>query len=422
MLFTISVQNHRPPLSGSRFLLFVCLLLTLGACSSRRVIQRRDEPKKEPVEKPKTPTEEVPEEKPAVRMPETIALLMPFQLNKVSNSVPSIKDVDRAALALDFYQGFRLALDELSGKGAYFKLHVLDSRDNVQQVTRLAQSAEVKEAKLVVGPVFPSEVNTFNRMVSGDQKVLQVSPLAASVPDLAHVERFVSVTPTLEMHAAFMAAQVAKSAGPGDQVFFYDLTDADSEKFLLPIEYSLNNKGLTVHTVSSLDDFEMNMRVAGKNFVLCGSTNSFAISPLLAKLTELSSDVGYDIVLLGHPNWARLSDLDASYLSRLKTSITTSFYIDERSSAVRQFKASYQKQFGIGATEYAFKGYDTGVYFGTLMSRYKDALNEQLLEQAGEGISTGFDFKFVEGQGYVNAHVQLLRFDGSEFRPYKGKL
>ncbi|WP_028297411.1 hypothetical protein [Olivibacter sitiensis] len=410
-------------MNGNSFFVFVFVLLTLGACSSRRVLQR-DEPKKQPVEKPKEPTEEeVEKEEPAVRAPETIALLMPFQLDKVRGGAPSMQDADRAALALDFYQGFRLALDDLSDKGAYFRLNVLDSRDNAQQVSRLAQSGEVRDAKLIVGPVFPSELKSFNSAISPSSNILQVSPLAASVPDLAHVERVVTVTPTLEMHAEWISQQLAASLKPGDQVFCYDLGDADSEKFLYPIKYALQAKGIATDNISDLDGLELNMRVSGKSFVLCGSTNPFAISPLLAKLAELKVERSYDIVLIGHPNWAKLSDLDHTYLSQLQTTISTSFYVDERASNARKFSAIYEKQFGIRASEYAYKGYDTGRYFGELLNRHsQDDLTTHILDEESQGISTGFRFRFLEGQGYVNTSIQLLRFVGSEFKLLKGKM
>lgn len=415
----ILVQNRRLPLNGSRLFLSLGLLLVLGGCASRRGTVQRDTERPRPVEVPaEEPKEEVKEVVEA-RKPDAITMLMPFQLDKISNNLPSNRDVERAALALDFYQGFRLALDELSEEGSYFKLNVLDSRDDVQQINRLAQSEEVNEAQLIIGPVFPSEINAFNRSTTAD--VLQVSPLAASVPHLAHVERLVSVTPTLDVHATFLAEQVVKSIATGDRVFFYEVKDADSEKFLSPIKAYLMSKSIAVSSIENLEDLDMNMRVAGKNIVFCGSTNSFAVIPLLSKLAELD-DMGIGITLVGHPNWVKIPDLDSGHLIRLNTTISTSFYVDQQSQVVRRFDAAYRNKFKVSATEYAYKGYDTGMFFGALLSQHDGNLKEQLLKEEGHGISTGFRFRLVNGQGYVNNSVALLRFAGDSFRPFKGRM
>src|SRR5690606_28692327 len=67
----------------------------------------------------------------------SVALVLPFQLEQISTSAIMEKDVKRSALALDFYQGFQLGLEESSKNGKDFALHVLDSRDNdIQNATR----------------------------------------------------------------------------------------------------------------------------------------------------------------------------------------------------------------------------------------------------------------------------------------------
>src|SRR5690606_5078333 len=115
-----------------------------------------------PVEKPVEPEEPEKEEveKPVEAPVNNIALLLPFQLDRVQGQ-PSVEDVKRAEIPLDFYQGFKMALDKLAEEGTNFRLTVLDTRDNVNQNQAIGKSPAIQSADLVIGPIFPKEIPAF---------------------------------------------------------------------------------------------------------------------------------------------------------------------------------------------------------------------------------------------------------------------
>ena len=138
-----SVLNHQQRLSGNKVVLAVALALCLASCTTQKngvlrspsykkgeqgavstgtasATQKSEETKKLEAEKA---SENLKKQK-------TIALLLPFQLNHISGYRPTSEDVKRSALALDFYQGFQLGLEELAAKGSKFNLQVVDSEDD----------------------------------------------------------------------------------------------------------------------------------------------------------------------------------------------------------------------------------------------------------------------------------------------------
>src|SRR5690606_30157734 len=194
-------------LSGNKrlFVWALTLLLILGACSPKtRVLKSPDhrggnvggtipkEDKREVADKEKT-AEDV---RKAEAARNSVALILPFQLDKVSPHMLSKEDVNRSAIALDFYQGFQLGLDELAQKGRPFSLNVIDSRDNEMHNQSIAKSEEVSNAALIVGPVFPKEITTFGSHLS-NKNVLQVNPLAASRAREFSLPNLVSLTPSI---------------------------------------------------------------------------------------------------------------------------------------------------------------------------------------------------------------------------------
>lgn len=419
MLFTISVQNHRLRLSGSNCLIFLCLGAFLASCAPKIL---------RPGGKgTKTPTEKAPEkdktenEKPEVEAPvhfNQIALLLPFQLNRVIDSLPNSRDVERASLALDFYQGFKLGLDQVANQGNNFKLHVLDTRDNTLEVQRVAANEQVTEADLIVGPVFPTEINAFGSRAHLEGK-LQVSPLAASTPTGNQINNLVTVTPTIAVHAETIANYMVKQYGnAASRIVIFNNQDEDSQKLLNPLKADLEERHVTYTEVEALEDLEIALQATGKNLVVAGSTNLYAVSPLIASLARLKTEEGYDIALIGHPNWIKLN-LNNEYLAALRTCITSSYYTDLSKQETAEFKAVYGERYKIQPTEFAYKGYDTGKFFGTLLAKYPTDYVKQLTEQKGDGIAIGFAFAFDPNSGYVNHHVQLLRFNGDGYKPLK---
>src|ERR1041385_767041 len=147
-----SVRNHRPLLSGSKWLLLAGLTV-LAACS----------PKVKPVSAPvRTNTSEAKKqaekaaEKPASTRVSTISLLLPFTLDDLNSGAQyTPATLSRANLSLDYYQGFKLALDSLAARGYNYKLQVYDTKDVPATASNLATTPAIRTSDLVVGPVFP---------------------------------------------------------------------------------------------------------------------------------------------------------------------------------------------------------------------------------------------------------------------------
>ncbi|MDB5148260.1 MAG: amino acid transporter substrate-binding protein, partial [Mucilaginibacter sp.] len=112
----ISVQNHRPPLSGNKWLAFFCIALLLAACSPKTrpvattVKKPADNTEKKPGNTSEKPSEKAPEQKVA-----TIAMILPFGLEHLNPAQKySPVQLSQANMAVEYYLGFKLALDSLT--------------------------------------------------------------------------------------------------------------------------------------------------------------------------------------------------------------------------------------------------------------------------------------------------------------------
>ena len=121
-------QNPRPQLSGNRHWIILISVLLFSACSPKI----RTETKK-----PEVPKQVEKIEKPAEKIQQAdISLLVPFRLNEINLKTATKAEVEKSAMAIDFYQGFKLGIDSAAASGQNFKLKVYDTQDNNTQIGR----------------------------------------------------------------------------------------------------------------------------------------------------------------------------------------------------------------------------------------------------------------------------------------------
>ena len=406
-------------MNGNRSLLGVCILaLLLASCTPKVRVLRGTGSTPPPDQQTPVDVEAEPEVG-EVSDFSKIALLLPFELDKANPHAPSEADIRRSALALDFYQGFKVGLDALASKGTNFKLNVLDTRDDEAQNVRIAQLEEVQDAALVVGPVYPKEIQVFGFNARLDS-ALQISPLAASMPSEFNQPNLVTMTAPLPVHVRALAAHIAGQYRQGDVVILYHTRDNASEQLLTPLKVELRklqNGSIRVVEVDDEETLESTVHLNGKNMVVLATTNRYEISPILSQLRRLQGEMDYDIRLFGHPNWARMAFDAGDGLEALHARITASYFIDKTAANVRRFDQEYRDSFGVTPTEFAYKGYDAASYFGSLLAQYGADYRAHLEDTGYKGLHNAFQWEYNPDWGYVNTAISMLQYGRDGFRP-----
>lgn len=415
----ILVQNHPLRLSGSKILwIALCCSILLSSCGVLGPVFKKkpktptEEPKDTEEEKnePEAPVEDTEEVIPAME----VALVLPLQLNHIQNERPDIEDVRRVVLPLAFYQGFRLGMEASADKAKSFNVKVLDSRDDENYSRTLSESTDVQGADLIVGPIFPKEIKAFSGALKTSD-VLLVSPLAASTPSEFNFPNLVSLVPPVTRHAEAMVDYLKDHYKEEDQIFIYSNDDPGNDKFLAPVKTYLQEANIPVQEIETLEDLETRCTLSGRNVFIMGSTNRYAIMSAMSALKALKA-FGYTIEVYGHPNWAKMP-FESSVFEGLPTRITSSSYIDSGNTAVRAFQKDYQSAFKIEPSEYAYKGYDTGYFFGYMLSHYGNEAGKALEKEQYKGLQTSYTFEADPDAGYVNTYIEILQFRGTGFRP-----
>ena len=413
----ISVQNRLPPSNGNKWFIFLLIGLIAAACSPK-IRPVAVPPLKKEIEKPTAHI--APENrpvKPSAPKVSSIALILPFGLNHLapgaSYTTMSLKEAD---IAVGYYRGFKLALDSLAGLGYNFKLMVYDSRDEKATSHSLAMNPAIRSSTLVVGPVFPDDIKSFTAYYANPRQLI-ISPLSPAPPATFKSPALVTITPPLEYHAWATARYINSKVRP-QKVFILRSGYSDELEYITPFKKAIdslshNHIKVVMMTVvhGQLNALIPQLSTEGKNVFVVPSTNQHFLTVTLHGLDTLAQS--YPVTLFGHPNWINATFLKADLLQRLDTHITSADKINYKAANTIVFMRSYRRAYHAEPTEYSVKGFDEGMYLGRLAAT--DSLAN--IGQAGyTGIHNSFRFQKKPGMGWVNTHINILKYTNFELK------
>ncbi|WP_198170306.1 ABC transporter substrate-binding protein [Mucilaginibacter arboris] len=417
-------------MSGSKWLMLLLPAIFLAACSPKIrpvVVQQPATKTQEEVTKEKEAAEKAAAAKAAAEVPvvkpkriPSIALLLPFALDPADPKTVTKNQV-KTNIAVDFYEGFKLALDSLTSSGQSFKLTVLDTRDEESQAQRLAADPAVRNSDLVVGPIFPAGVQAFSARISNLHKPV-VSPLSATSPAGYHNESLITLTPPLEFHAWRVAQYIQENIRP-KVVYILRSGFSEENKYILPFKRSidsLSHKRIRIVDVTiSKGNFSALLPSLSKTsenvFVMPATDRSF-LRVMFQALDKLADT--YPIQLFGHPNWNKATFLRQEVLEKMHTCITSAYQVNYKSAETSNFIKSFRRTYHTEPGEYAIKGFDTGLYFGKLVADPAADFNH-LQNMPFDALHNHFEFVKKKGYGWINTYVELLQYEDYTLKPVK---
>ncbi|MEJ7778361.1 MAG: ABC transporter substrate-binding protein [Daejeonella sp.] len=412
----ILVPNHLRLLSGNKCII-VSILFLLSACSPKITPVKtggNQAPVKQETVKPSPP--------PKKELDHSIVLLLPFELNTINLETAGPKEIGKADLAIDFYQGFKLALDSVSANGHNYRLQVFDTQDQEARVVNLARAVSVRENDLIIGPVFPDAVSAFSEFAEKNPNKLIVSPLAASLPSQFNNPGLVTVNNTIDQHGWKIADYINRNYKP-DQVniVIINTKKTDDEKFAAPVTKYLNELSKSRFQITERPNaigLQTYIKSGKRNLVVLCSSDRLFLLPTIDRLYK-SSNEGYQVELFGHPNWIKAKFLDPEKMQALNTKISASYFVNYKAENVKHFIARYRDEHGFEPSEFSFKGFDMGYYFGRLLEKHGKNYASHLDDDTYKGLHNNFRFSEDPVGGYINTELMILAYRSFELQPVK---
>lgn len=352
-----------------------------------------------------------------------IALMLPFFTydNKVyeQNLKPNQKNevLVKSHIALQFYNGFLMAIDSIKEKGNKIKVHVYDTANDTSQIDQIFKKEEARNFDLIVGPLYAGGFKIASKYAK-EKKIPIVSPFIQTPSILKNNPYVNKITPSqsvlMQETAAFIAANYAS------ENIIVVTHNATKDKTLL------NTFVSTFRSKSSSPLKEVNYSVSGasgistllhpakKNIIVIPSNEQSVITDLISKIYFLNKD---NIILFGTEAWQAFENIDMEYINKLQLHWATYSYIDFESEKVKEWIQKYRSKFATDPDNYAFQANDIACYY--FMAYNKIGLNypENIQNLQWKGLAGGFDFNKTEDGGFENKSVSIIKIQ--DYLPVK---
>lgn len=419
-----SVQNHRPPLSGSKYIaIIVCI--SLWSCNIMK-----SNPVEPPVNKPNeevhttepkisTPKKHVPNTEemqevffhgesylvPAKKTNFKIALILPFHLGFKSKKQQRI-----AEIMLDYYKGMKMALAELEAVGLNATISIYDNKNDSNELKRILRKREIYKMDLIVGPIQESQVKIVSRVLK-PYKIPVFSPFT-SIDELTDTNPLLySFVGGSRMQAKQLVEYLVKNHPDEKLVILRDGKSYDRE-FVPALVEELEANGTITYVKEA---YQANVAWAKllpkdkKSVVFVASKQQNTVQNCLGGLIASKRDVS----VFGESTWMNFRDNDFMFWDRLNMHLIASEYAGPRDSMLMGFRTQFREEFKQDPSNYAFRAYDQINFIGDLLLAFGEHFPEFIDDQYFAYSATAFQFVPYKGCRQ-NKNQFVLRYENHQ--------
>lgn len=340
-----------------------------------------------------------------------IALLLPFNTNRGINT----------KIAVEFYGGFKVAVDSMINEGHNITLFVYDtkSKSDTDQVMDILSKPEFEEMDMIVGPLYTANLQQVADF-GNRRKIPVISPFARNISILNNNHFVVKLTPAEET-VSKKSIQYFKTFYPNANYIFIDpgsKKDSAVTSYYYSALKELNVKDTSRMHFTSLKTggAVSKLKKDIKNIIVFPCTKELTVKDYITKLNKAVLDK-YDISLLGMEEWLEFNNVEAGYYDNLNLHIPTVNFFSYTDTVNFKFISSYQLLMKTDPTFYAYRGYQTACYMISAWKKYGYASGE-CLERKIE-CKCPEPYKFIRPDafsGYENETIDMLIFENMRYR------
>jgi len=347
----------------------------------------------------------------------TVTLLLPFYLSDndtlAAHRQPGEPEKlnERSEMALQFYEGFLMAVDSLHRLGYPVQLKVLDTENRPWKVQQLIKQGKLDGSDLIIGPYYSKEfkeVAEYGRM----NCIPVVSPTIQGTTIIADNPYVFKLMPSDEVMVQNIGAYLSGSDSTSNMVLHYGA--ADEQTMLWKFRQGLGSKGkapsFPAHDIvkAGRDSVHFKLSPSKRNDVVILSNNEVKLSSLVRRLADWS-DKSYVVAYV--PNsWDKFKNIDIDLYARLRVHMPRPFFVDFSDMETQQFVLKFRQKFKTEPNTFAFRGYDLGMHFIQNLAGLVEDGPDHMLNIQDSGLQSDFRWVRTADGGYENAASRMVDF------------
>jgi len=415
-------QNLQQLSSGNRTWFFFALFFLLISCGSQKLAKTekpvsKTETTEEPSSKPTPGVKVVTDNKdynkstkttsvtfmgqkfkaPVTKIEEyKVAIVLPFCFGKGGKQNEQIRDV-----ALEYFEGAELAIEELKARGAKIHVEVFDSQNDSFVVAQLLKGEYLKTVHLIIGPVFDKEFSLVEAHCSV-YGIPLVNPLRYySKTNRTSAPIFNPVA--VDSNRNYLAAlQLLKHFSTSQFVFYCDGSQECMEaKRAFTRAFTENKRPLPIITAETLKSHIE----SSKDLIVIAPFKSDSRAHQLLNVTAGKSNVQ----VLGHEDWFDFPIIPFTLWEKNNLLFYNNNFVKQDEIEVTLFNENYSYKYGGVPGKFTYIAYDQTLFFVEALTAFGPSFGEFLNGMTFPMFHNAFNFVYLNNDTYENRHINLMR-------------
>jgi LysM repeat protein len=345
-----------------------------------------------------------------------IAVLLP-----VPNTTPNITQT-----RIEFYEGIVLAVKDMRDLGVPVELTSLDIGAGTQKLREVLQNEPLDNYNLIIGGETNEQIAIIADFVRGKQ-IKYVVPFSSGCESITSTNANLFQVYPASQNLYSYATTWACSLFPNYNIIFVNTNDQKGDKtpFVRAFKADLAQRSIAFHSINYevntfANDISGYLSTTKPNLIVPQSSSLETLDKIKSPLRSLiETRSATQITLFGYPEWQRYTDdVKNKYLEdfyALNTHIYTSFYANNLSPEIQQFKVKYKYWFNKNMInhypKYALFGYDLGMFFISAIHSFGTHFENNIRQVNHKSLQNGFRFERVNNWGgFMNTNLFMVNY------------
>jgi hypothetical protein len=331
-----------------------------------------------------------------------------------------IKNIDeyKSFRFIEFYQGVIIAIDSLQKLGLNAQVYVYDTEASPRKVDSIVKLPSFKALDIVIGPFYAKNVEIVRKAASINHiKVVDLFGTSFIQPD--------SATEHFAIRSSEAQGYLALAKYISDSLSNYRISIIHGGKteevqrlnYLKSALYSLymhiDTAKISIYSYTDGGMTQLMNSVSGQytNILFNLVDDEARVSNFLRQLHLKSKDKEIMVMALDK-YWKNYTTIELNYLSDLKYTYSTDFYIDYSDSAsIIPFEQKFYNEYARIPSELAYIGFDVSWYFASAMLQYGVNFSTCLPHFKIETMLNQYKFSLVRPGVYQNKSTNVIQCD-----------
>jgi len=350
-------------------------------------------------------------EKPSINQSKKLALLLPFNLNKVQNDtvtavVNRLKKDKFLNMTLDFYSGALVAIDSAKQLGIKVDVSVFDSEEtkSSSNVAKVIADNHLENYNAVIGPFYQTNVEKTAELLSANQ-VAVISPLSKEIGK-SYPNLFQTITSPSLLRSAIFDYMRSKN---GNIIAVVDKKKVSVKKYIQDNQKDVRFAALD--PTGALNGVSLKTALVKNkiNYVVMETANTSMIKATMTALLAAQPLYNVQLVILEPNETLDTDEIEFSNLLKLKL-LYPSMTRENNSPEATIFEKNYKLKNKITPNAFATRGFD--VTFDAVMRlSQSNSFLESASIQMTEQVESKFDYFKNETGGFANKGMYILYYD-----------